>query len=90
MFAQLARVVRICTVATIRHRLSIDRVLFFHTDRQNFGALFNGVLSEKIEAQPSQQKISNDKGYLNLQRGALISIANEFKKLLYVAVHILL
>lgn len=54
-----------------------------------FGAPFNGVLAEKIEAQLSQQKLSYDEGYLNLLRGARIGIANEFKKLLYIAVRIL-
>ncbi len=45
-----------------------------------FGAPFNGVLAEKIEAQLSQQKLSYDEGYLKLLRGARIGIANEFKK----------
>lgn len=53
------------------------------------GGPFNGVLSEKIEEQLTQQKISNNEGYLDLLRGARIGITNEFKKLFYILVRVI-
>ncbi len=55
-----------------------------------FGAPFNGVLSEKIEQQISNEKISpsddRNQGYLVLLRGARIGISNEIRKLFYIAI----
>ena len=53
------------------------------------GAPFNGVLSEKIEEQLTQQKLASGEGYLDLLRGARIGIANEIRKLFYLAIRIL-
>ena len=54
-----------------------------------FGAPFNGVLSEKIEEHLTQQKVSNNEGYLDLLRGARVGISNEIKKLFYIAIRAL-
>ncbi|MGH1537453.1 MAG: sulfate transporter CysZ [Gammaproteobacteria bacterium] len=55
-----------------------------------FGAPFNGVLSEKIEQQISNEKINpsddRNQGYLVLLRGARIGISNEIRKLFYIAI----
>lgn len=53
------------------------------------GAPFNGVLSEKIEEQLTQQKINSDEGYLDLLRSARVGVSNEFRKLLYIAARII-
>ncbi len=54
------------------------------------GAPFNGVLSEKIEQQITDQKTSlsdnQSAGYLKLLSGARIGISNEFRKLFYIAI----
>ena len=55
-----------------------------------FGAPFNGVLSEKIEQQLTNEKVNSSdgskEGYLKLMHGARIGISNEFRKLFYIAV----
>ena len=53
------------------------------------GAPFNGILSEKIEEQLTQQKIPSEGGYKELLRSARVAIFNEFRKLFYLAVRIL-
>jgi len=54
-----------------------------------FGAPFNGVLSDKVEQQITDEKVianGSDKGYLILLRDSRIGVSNEFRKLFYIAI----
>ena len=53
------------------------------------GAPFNGVLSEKIEKQLTNEKLSTQENYLDLLRGTKVGIINAVKKLLYILIRII-